>query len=275
VYEYRVTKYNPRFRNSSGAYTREEWTSFADIGCSFGGVELTRAEYERVEDAYVATAAAFLREAAVSQVIVRGLENGRGPSVSFADGDALAMEQVPEVLRSVLREECWCRLEGPDAFVHVGWDYYIYVGVPSPCPAASRQAKDLGLFVEDFASPYRADPGAALGPSRHLVLKKLRDCFPDPAKAEEALSILDSYGTETWHRERDRVQLSLLKISDGDIQKLQLCTRGALSDYRDALVPAEYPEEWQASSKTPPAEMAAIRKRDREQYEAWLGSGGA
>jgi len=92
-----VTKYNPRFRKSSGAYTRDEWTSFADIGHSFGGVEL-------------------------------------------------------------------CRLEGADAFVHVGWDYYMYVGVPRPCPAACRQANDLGLYVEDFASPYRGDP----------VLKKVR-----------------------------------------------------------------------------------------------------
>ena len=114
-----------------------------------------------------------------------------------------------------------------------------------------------------------------LEPSRNLVLKKLRDCFPDPAKAREALAVLDTYGTEGWHGEKDRVQLALLKISEGDIEKLRLYTRGAQSDYRDTLVPAEYPEEWQASSKTPPAEMAAIRQRDREQYEAWLRSGGA
>jgi hypothetical protein len=109
-----------------------------------------------------------------------------------------------------------------------------------------------------------------LEPSRNLVLKKLHHRFPDPSKAEEALAILDCYGTESWHRERDRVQLALLKVSDGDIEKLRSYTRGAQSDYRDILVQAEFPEEWQASSKTPPAEMAAIRKRDREQYEAWL-----
>jgi hypothetical protein len=114
-----------------------------------------------------------------------------------------------------------------------------------------------------------------LEPSRNLVLKKLRDCFPDPAKAAEALAILDTYGTESWHREKDRVQLALLKIAGGDIEKLRLETRAAQSDYRDTLVPAEYPEEWQAWPKIPAAQMAAIRKRDREQYEAWLRSGGA
>jgi hypothetical protein len=112
-------------------------------------------------------------------------------------------------------------------------------------------------------------------PSRNLVLKKLRDCFPDAAKAEEALAILDTYGTESWHREKDRVQLALLKISDGDLEKLSLYTRGAQSDYRDTLVSAEFYEESQASSKTPSAEMKVIRKRDQENYEAWLRSSGA
>ena len=153
--EYRVTKYNPAFRDSSGAYTRDEWTSVGDIGRSFGGVELTRGEYERVEAAYVAAAVAFQRETAVPQFTVRALENARGRPLPFGEGDALSLAQIPDVLRSVLREEFWCRLEAAGAFVHVGWDYYMYVGVPRTCPAARRQAADLGLYVEDFASPYR------------------------------------------------------------------------------------------------------------------------
>jgi hypothetical protein len=160
VNEYRVTKYNPAFRDSSGAYTRDEWISFGDIGRSFDGVELTRGEYQRVEDAYVAAAIAFLRESAVPQLAVRTLEKKQGQAVRFSEGDALPIEQLPDVLRSVLREEFWCRLEATDAFVHVGWDYYMYVGVPRPCPAARRKAQELGLYVEDFASPYRGDPDA-------------------------------------------------------------------------------------------------------------------
>ena len=156
--EYRVTKYNPAFRDSAGAYTRDEWTSFGDIGRSFDGVELTQGEYERVEDAYVAAAVAFQREAGVARLVVRGMENTGGPRIPFGEGDELSIEQLPEVLRGVLREAFWCRLEGADAFVHVGWDFYMYLGVPRPCPAARRQAEELGLYVEEFASPYRHDP---------------------------------------------------------------------------------------------------------------------
>lgn len=45
--EYRVTKYNLAFRDSSGAYTRDEWISFGDIGRSFDGVKLTAEAYAR------------------------------------------------------------------------------------------------------------------------------------------------------------------------------------------------------------------------------------
>ncbi len=153
--EYRVTKYNPTFRDPSGAYTHDEWSSFHDIGRSFDGVKLTRSEYQLVEDAYVAAADAFLREGAVPQLVVRNLENAKGSAVSICEGDALAIEQVADGLRSVLRGEFWCRFEAPEAFVHVGWDYYMYLGVPHPCPAAQSKAEALGLFVEDVASPYR------------------------------------------------------------------------------------------------------------------------
>lgn len=160
VNEYRVTKYNPAFRDSSGAYTRDEWVSCGDIGRSFDGVKLTAEAYKRAEDAYIAAAIAFLRESAVPHLAVRGLENKQGHAVPISEGDALPVEHLADVLRSVLREEFWCRLEADDALVHVGWDYYMYLGVPHPCPAARRKAEELGLYIEDFASPYRGGAAA-------------------------------------------------------------------------------------------------------------------
>jgi hypothetical protein len=63
-------------------------------------------------------------------------------------------------MRRVLREEFWCRLEGPEAFVHFGYDYYLYVGVPRACPEAEQATRRAGLFVESFRSPYRRPAGA-------------------------------------------------------------------------------------------------------------------
>src|SRR5262249_56008880 len=46
-FQFRVTKYDPRFRDSRGAYMREDWIAMSDIGKSFEGVTLTASEYER------------------------------------------------------------------------------------------------------------------------------------------------------------------------------------------------------------------------------------
>jgi hypothetical protein len=53
-----------------------------------------------------------------------------------------------------LREEFCCRLQNAAGFVHFGWDYYMYIGVPHPCPTAEALALNLGLFVEELDSPY-------------------------------------------------------------------------------------------------------------------------
>ena len=155
MFEYRVTKYAPALRDASGVYAREEWTAFSDIGRSLGGVVLNREEYLRVEDAYVASALAFLREAGVRTLTARDLQNPGGVPVAPVEGGVLFLGQVGEVLRGLLREDFWCRLEGPGAFIHIGWDYYMYIGVPQACPQAEQMVRRLGLFVEPFDSPYR------------------------------------------------------------------------------------------------------------------------
>jgi len=77
VHQYRVTKYNPAFRNQSGAYTKVEWTSVRDIGRTYSDGLLTTEEYERVEAAYIKAALSFLSESGISSVRVAGLENSR------------------------------------------------------------------------------------------------------------------------------------------------------------------------------------------------------
>ena len=114
----------------------------------------------------------------------------------------------------------------------------------------------------------------SLESSRDLVLKKLRQSFPDEAAAGEALALLDNYPGDT-PTGRARVQLAILKQCEGDLARLSQLIDLARTDYRDVLVGAEYPEEFPAPRNTSPDEMAAIRLRDRAQYEAWLTSGEA
>jgi hypothetical protein len=152
--EYRVTKYDPSLRDERSAYTADDWTAISDIGRIFGGIVLTDTEYQRVEQAYITSALAFLREGGLNSLTVKGLENHQGLALEFGEGSVISLELVGDVIRQVLREEFWCRLECPGGFIHIGWDYYMYIGVPYRCPSAERLAKELSLHPEDFASPY-------------------------------------------------------------------------------------------------------------------------
>jgi hypothetical protein len=157
VFEYRITKYNPVFRDSSGAYTRNEWTSVSDIGRAFDGVVLTAEEYSRVENAYVTVALSFLRESGQPSLTVTGLENNRRHPFEFSEGSTIGVEKLGNVIRLILREMLWCQLEAVESFLHFGWDYYMYVGISRLCPETEVLAQRLGIFVEEFISPCKRE----------------------------------------------------------------------------------------------------------------------
>ena len=71
----------------------------------------------------------------------------------------MGLKQLGSVIQLVLREEIWCRLECPTGFLHFGWDYYMYVGVPHLCPESLELAKRMGLFVDELKSPYSLNAG--------------------------------------------------------------------------------------------------------------------
>jgi hypothetical protein len=155
--EYRVTKYSPDLRDSSGRYLGDDWTSVTQIGQSFGGVVLTEQEYKRVEHAFISVALAFLSEGGLAPLRVEGLENARRKPLTFREGTVLSTEQLRDVIGRILREGVWCRLQSYEGFLHFGRDYYMYVGVPHRCISAERKASELGLYVEEFVSPYHEE----------------------------------------------------------------------------------------------------------------------
>jgi hypothetical protein len=71
------------------------------------------------------------------------------------------------------------------------------------------------------------------------------------------LELLDSYGVEPDERERERVQLDILKLSGGSEEKVREYVAAAKRDYRDVLFWAEYPEE---SRLDTPEKRQRVRK---------------
>ena len=77
-YQWRVTKYNPKYRNEFGHYTLiEEWTCPSEIGETINGKEFTLDEYLRVEAAYIHSVLNFMEESNVDSLRVLQLESNR------------------------------------------------------------------------------------------------------------------------------------------------------------------------------------------------------
>ena len=151
--EYRITKYDPRHRDSSGAYLLpDEWTSYSDVGRS-----VSLEEYLATEERYISTAVAFLREAGVESLEARTVDTHGSAVGAPIEGASLGPAEWPRAFRSVLREKWWCRFESDAGFVHFGLDYYMYVGVRSRTPECHAVALKYGLFVEPFTSPYHPE----------------------------------------------------------------------------------------------------------------------
>ena len=92
--------------------------------------------------------------------------------------------------------------------------------------------------------------------SRDEVVAAVEVAFPEGSRAR-VLELLDTYGVEAYERERERVQLAILKLSAGNEEKLHEFVAVAKRDYRDVLFWAENPEE---SRLDTPEKKERIRK---------------
>lgn len=158
-----MTKYDPRFRNSSGQFEKDDWTAISDVGKSFGNQILTLETYLQVEAQYVMAARLFLAHHGCREFVVGDLEQGielQGLSrddcrfvglelPSPYEREIWGVDRIDVLIRACLRELLWCNLLGNDkpCSVHFGRDYYMYF-----CPGAmsadlKAQIEAIGLFV--------------------------------------------------------------------------------------------------------------------------------
>lgn len=138
-----------------------------------------------------------------------------------------------------------------------------------------KERAEVRVVNAQTPSPRQADTGKPkeqdmIAYTRELVTQKVKEVFPkeDPSKI---MSILDQYGVESYEQERERVQIAILKLSEGEMEKLHKNVRIAKEDYRDVLGYAEYPLEMQSETWNMDKQKAEeIRKKDRQQYLEWL-----
>lgn len=150
--QYRITKYNPIFRNMYGHYTAREWTDFSDVGKEFNGVILTMDKYLYYENAYIKTAISMLKSCNINNLIIKNLEIYNNDNLF--ENQIFFLENIPNAIRNILRNNFWCKLETKEFFIHFGFDYYMYIGCTLEKEKVTQIANSNHLYCEEFLSPY-------------------------------------------------------------------------------------------------------------------------
>jgi|SRR5579872_4486671 hypothetical protein len=165
---WRITKYNPQYRDSNDIFLQNEWTSYSDIGQIFNSATFTYEEYIHIEKLYIKAIQDFMNCHNITTLQVNELEKPKTISSDIHNTDAMinlfssiknndwvAQNNIENICKLILRDKLWCKLiYNEQIFVHFGWDFYMYIGSTSPCPDAIDAIKKSGLFVEPFISPY-------------------------------------------------------------------------------------------------------------------------
>ena len=161
----RITKYNPIYRNEEGHYKKDEWTSYSDIGTRYDDKLITFQDYIKFEDAYVYAVISFMHCIEISELKIVNLEKYSDDfdknysqqmikTLNSIKNNQVMTTNIEDVIRLVLRENMWCKLEGMGLAIHFGYDYYMYIGSEKKCDQQIKEIEKRGLFVEPYESPY-------------------------------------------------------------------------------------------------------------------------
>jgi len=128
----------------------------------------------------------------------------------------------------------------------------------------------LGQILMEVRETVREE---VMNPTRNKVLSKVRQLFPqhDP---DEILAILDRYGVDPYENSPELVHLAILKLSEGNLDRLREHVETARRDFLDVRYPAEYPNFWEIGfvgvDKLDDEGVRQLKEADWKQYLAWL-----
>lgn len=168
-YQWRITKYNPIFRNENGHYLQDEWICPSEIGKVLNGDLFTLENYLLIENAYIETIIEFLNEKKHYSLRVIGASNtsisneaktsmlyeNEFGEINIKEDMLVNINEIRIICKMRLRNFVGFQLISKNNFfVHFGWDYYMYIGSSQKSVTAIDFASKNGLFVEEYCSPY-------------------------------------------------------------------------------------------------------------------------
>ena len=171
MYKYRISKYDPQFRNDHGVYQKIEWTSYWDIGNIYDGKVLKKEDYLKVEEQYSNTVLKVLENSGTIAVVIEDLELNytinkmkemfslRGLDLSTEDeliinslrnNLMIKVSALSSYIKLILRECFWCKLTDTVLLnqVEFGYDFYVYISCNNVPKTIVNNCRDEGIFIE-------------------------------------------------------------------------------------------------------------------------------
>ena len=105
-----------------------------------------------------------------------------------------------------------------------------------------------------------------------LFPRVLEALYPEKEERTRVMKVLSSYGTESYHREQDRVYLDILKLVSAEPEMLEEYTALACEDYRDLMCAAEYPLTSRRFGlrEKDPKRYQKLEDKETRDYDEWL-----
>lgn len=171
--KYRISKYSPKYRDERGRYLKDDWTSYADIGKTFNGEQLTMEEYARIEAYYSKVVKTICEASNVKILRVEELESNfsikdivemfgkKGMELSESDkqfikhlknGYLVTLDCLNRCLLLALKDCYWCKLISPTSefMIEFGYDLYIYITCGEIKKQIIQQAEGIGIYIESI-----------------------------------------------------------------------------------------------------------------------------
>ncbi|NRQ38257.1 ATP-grasp domain-containing protein [Nonomuraea sp. NN258] len=125
----------------------DAWDSATDIGASFDGVTLTGQRFDEVVTAYAIAVDLLVKAAGVTRLALRD---------PYGECVAAPAARVPELVRALMTEDRWYRLDDGAGFTVTPFDLVLHVTTPVPPGETAERIRALGLEAWD-EPPLRHD----------------------------------------------------------------------------------------------------------------------
>jgi len=172
---YRITKYNPEYRNEKGYYTANDWTSLSDIGNTYLEKTFTIGEYIEIEKAYCDVIAKILFNNHIDNFNVIEIEKYnslwkvkrllRRYKIYLSEEECSIIKKIENntainckdaitCIKLMLRGCFWAMLESPEPVMRlsVGQDYYVYMSCEEIPPYIINISAINGIYIEEIVN---------------------------------------------------------------------------------------------------------------------------